>query len=477
MLATLITHPGDRNLALQLCQQIQALGGVANHEALIVAPNGTDMNGIEDVLKNAFGRVETLFYAETMRGWPYGPNESAFWVMTHIHGSTSLKFHYLMLETDCIPVAKFWLDRIDAEYRRCGMPILGVKIDTKEIGSNRVVGKHTVGVAVYPKNFPQICPLVRSLRDMTSEYQRQNAIPMPWDAYFGPYAARLTAETHLIQHLSRVRQVGPKGEVTWDCPSVDNAMGQVNRDAVLIHGSKTPAFFSKLTGRAYAISQRKLESYDSPKFSEDAPRQAIRESEASPRDESRQQDGAGRGVEQSTPVLNGYSLNAKVRAKQIKKKEAIRKELGIEAQIDTPEFNRSFFFFTQDVKWADTRSYAGKNLRINVWRKSKAQLVNEIVAIEIKQRKEPWTKALPPIRDVSFDLLPKEERPLPVEEAPLANPNFAVSQASRSAIEWADAGQAETAAEADARASNVISPQQQERMRQLLADRQAAGMI
>lgn len=457
MLVTLITHPGDRSLALQLCQQIQALGGVSNHECLIVAPHGTDMTGIEDVLRGTFGRLETHFYQDSMKGWPFGANEAAAVAMLHIHSSLTLKYHYLMLEPDCIPVHKLWLDRIDMEYRRCGMPILGVRIDTVEIDTRRVVGKHTVGVAVYPKTFPQLCPLVRGLQDMTRDYQRQNAMPKPWDAYFGPYTAKLTAETQLIQHLSRVRNVDPQGGIHWDCPTVDNAMSQVRSEAVLIHGSKTPAFFTKLTGRKH------FEPIKTKEFTQTIP---VVRSDSTVPEKIKGSEVPEIAKTSESQVLNGYSKNDKVRARQIREKEAVRKEMGIEAPIDTPEFQRAAFFHCES-KWADTRSYASKNLRIAIFKMSKPALINEIVRVESAQRKEPWTKTLPP--------LPGEEKTPepPVEEAPLPPVDFGISQPAHPAVAWTPVeGDAETAMEAVSQSSQpIISPAQQEKMRQLMADR------
>lgn len=249
MLVVLLTHTGDRQLTVQLCDHIRFLGGVSKHECLIVSPAGTDMRGIEDVLREAFGNVYTHQYTATMKGWPYGPNEAAAEAMQHVWMNPALHYHFLMLEPDCVPVNKQWLDYIDTEYRRSGAQMLGTRIDTVEIATNRVVGKHTIGVAAYPKNFAKLCPLVKSIVGMTQEYHRQKAMPAPWDAYFGPYTARMTADTTLIQHLSRVRKQEPDGRVWWDCPSLENALSQVRPDAMLIHGSKDLAFLPAITGR------------------------------------------------------------------------------------------------------------------------------------------------------------------------------------------------------------------------------------
>lgn len=424
MLVVLPTHSGDRELAVNLCEQIAFLGGAHNHECLIVSPIGTSLDGIENVLRGAFGQVFTHQYQPKLKGWPYGANEIASVAMMHIWATPSLRYHYLMLEPDCVPVHRNWLDMLDAEYRRSIMPgisILGVKINTVEIGTNRVVGMHTVGVAIYPKDFPRICPLVASIGPASLQYRMQNAMPPPWDAYFGPYAAKQTAHTNLIQHLRRQRNQDAHGNVTWDCPSLENAISQVSPEAILVHGSKHPEFIHRITGRkTNAIISRKIESDDQQKYQGNAQGEIVRQSEETPRAGSGEQNGGGGSVQQSTPVkLTGKE---KIRLRQQGKKEEIRAQLGIEARIDTPEYLRSSFFHF-NMAWGKLRKYAAK-LHINIKGKTKAFIVNECVRIEKKQRKEKWSKELPPES-------PEPSRPLapallPVEEAPLAG-SFAVS--------------------------------------------------
>jgi len=473
MLAALITHPGDRPLALRLCQQIKALGGVSTHEALIVSPFGTDMNGIEDVLRESFGLVHTLFYRDSLKGWPFGANEAAGEAMMHIAANPALRYHYLMLEPDCLPVTKDWLTMLDMDYRRSGMPILGVRLNTTEIDTGKVVGRHTVGVAVYPKDFAAKCPLVKGVANMSREYQQQHAMPMPWDAYFGPYTAKMTAETNLIQHLSRVRMVDEKG-VHWDCPSAENAMSQVDRNAVLVHGCKLESFFAQLTGQSHAETSQSQHPKEPARSQET---RINRQDSVDSRQEGGKQSSERNGShEPSEPVgkaLDRYSKVPGVRKRQIAEKIKTARERGIVSPIDTPAYDREAHFHFS-AKWNDVRAYAKENLRLKVFGKTKGQLIAEIVATEIEQMKEPWTKALPRVS------VPLVTAPiLPVEEAPLETVNFGVSKASNTILNWSDAGDAETAAEAIAKApqNNGLSPDMQRKMQQLIADRQAAGAL
>lgn len=450
MLVVLPLHNGDRNLAVNLSAHIQRLGGVKNHECLIVCPQRTNLDNIENVLREAFGRLFVLRYPETLHGWPYGPNEAAAIAMIHCAINPELQYHYLMLEPDCVPTTRFWLDMLDMDYRRCGKQILGVRIPTIEIATGRQVGTHTIGVAVYPKNFAQICPLVKSMVAMTAGYKAQGNMPMPWDAYFGPYTARMTADTTLIQHLRRVRNVDQTGAVMWDCPSLEDALSQVNPQAVLVHGSKHPDFLAALTSPLPTTpqpTQNYANEIRSEKHREehlgDAQRQELRESGSPPREENRQQDGGSRGDERKpekeiTPPKRKsymkYSELPHVRKRQMAEAEALRLEWGVKFPLDTAQFARARYFFTQ-VKWPEVRSYAVR-LGLPIYKKKRGQLVNDIVDKEILDGKEAWTKELepelPPAPPVEAAApLP----PVPVEEAPAAT-GFGLSRATNTAVQW-----------------------------------------
>jgi hypothetical protein len=309
--------------------------------------------------------------------------------------------------------------------------VLGVRIPTVEIATNRQVGNHVVGVAVYPNNFAQLCPLVRNLIDMTNQYRMQNSMPMPWDAYFGPYTSRMTAETTLIQHLARVRHQSSTGEVRWDCPSLEHAMGQVNKQAVLVHGSKDPAFITTLTGEISHAPQVRSES-NSVQHTGNAPQQELRESSPPPRQESRGQDG-GRSSNQRQqetevggfPLLDGgYAENAKVRARQMREREETRNELGIAYPIDTAPFRRAVYL-SIELPWPKLKQHAAA-LEVLIFKRKKSQVVNDVVAKEIEQGKEEWAKGLKKkapekeaVLDTPVELMP----PVPTGSFALSNSN------------------------------------------------------
>lgn len=445
MLVVLLTHPGDRNLAVPLCDHIRFLGCVSKHECLIVSPQGTELRGIQDVLAEAFFKTYIYQYPATMTGWPYGPNEAAAEAMMHVWTNPALLYHYLMLEPDCVPKDKHWLDYIDSEYRRSAVPMLGVRINTVAIGTNQVVGRHTVGVAVYPKEFPRLCPLVKNLVAMTREYHRQKAMPAPWDAYFGPYTQKMTADTALIQHLAQVRKVEPDGRVWFDCHSLENALSQVRAEAVLIHGSKDPKFLAALTGRKTDAAQER-ESTRPVEHPRNAQVQELRQSVEPSRESGSGQNGSGsRDERQSEKPLTAAEQRKKKRA--YAKAMKLRKQHGFAAMPDTPEFARSVYFATE-MPWGVFLSHASE-LGVPGIRKtgSKAKMIDAVISVEKGQRKEEWTKDLTrePADNVEAGVWPdgmgntvRDGVPeIPVEQAPpVPIGSMPVSPGVKTTVQW-----------------------------------------
>jgi hypothetical protein len=431
MLVTLITHAGDRALAVNLCARIQQLGGVQNHECLIVSPQGTNMDGIENVLKRCFRAVYVHQYAETLKGWPAGPNEAAAHAMLHCWTNNALLYHYLLLEPDCVPVGERWLDIIDITYRNSGngTHVLGVKTDHWD-RNGRVIGRHTVGVAVYPKNWPEICSPIKTMIEMSFGYTQQKQTPPPWDVYCGPYTNRCTAETHLIQHLT-VNPTNEGGYFHWDCP-LESALQQVSPRAVLVHGCKNPEFLFKLTGTKpapiHAPQTRKIESHDPPKHIGTAPRTAVQQNSAQVGSQnSEQASGGNRPVESP-------------------------KEITIAEQKRRKEIS--------GMRWPRLKSYAAK-IGVKVHRIPRPDIEIAVLEVERKERIEKWTQSLPAPID---PILPVEEMAPPIIVPP-------VSTATMTAIPW---NSEETA---PPEPGGKHSPQMQQAMRQLMAQRQAAGMV
>jgi len=444
MLVTLITHPGDRDLTVNLCARIQQLGGVQNHECLIVSPHGTNMDSIENVLKRCFGSVFIHQYADSMKGWPAGPNEAAAHAMLHCWTNNALRYHYLMLEPDCVPTREHWLDVIDIAYRQAspsGTHVLGVKTDTRN-AQGAVIGRHTVGVAVYPKAWPEFCPPVKSMIEMSNGYRQQGHMPPPWDAYCGPYTNRCTVETPVIQHFNL--QPVAEGGFHWDC-SVESALQQVSPKAVLVHGCKHPEFLSRLTGLK-----------PQPVIPAVPPKERV--SEALQRASEKHS---------ALTVKELVSLDAQIH-KEIKEGNQRQQETVAVHPAEAKRLAELNAF-----KWGKLKKHANA-LGVQVHRVSRPDITLNILATEKKQRTESWTKKLPEVPEAA----PVVEPPLdvPVEEAapPLVAPP--ISTAVRTAISWnSDDGKEKSPFPPEGEDSKFSDPMKKAMM-ELIAKRRAAGL-
>lgn len=483
MLVALATHNGDRYLSVPLANHIRNTGGVREHELLIVSPVGTNLTGIEDVFRDAFGRVHVHLYNESMRGWPWGANEAAFEVFQKVFVTPEFPSHFLMMEPDCVPVGSYWLNEIDMAYRRCGMPVMGVTIPTTELSGEPTGQRHTVGVAVYPKDFPRYCSLLKSLVKMTRAYQQANHLA-PWDVMFAPYVAKMTAQTNLIQHLVRRFTADEKG-LRWDCPSLEDALAQVRQGAVLIHGSKNPEFLIKLTGgKPHAAEERK--GPDRVEHSRVLERPNVQENPAQARESDRKEGGDSRvdQRQQEEVVLTKEQRKEKrmrenAELRRIKNHTALRKEFGIEFEIDTPEFARAIAIcidIGQGASWQETKAYA-RELGLTVSSKwKKGDLACEITKAEKEQRKTDKWKAKP-----SYPPPP----PAPLEIDPSVKAEAYSPQSHSLERETAIPGGAMAqifpagAAKAGSRMippSNGMSHDRVQQMMQLRAQRQGAGL-
>lgn len=226
----------DRPMALELAKHIECLGGVREHQCLILHPSDTDPREIEDHLKPAFGLTKIVTYPPRLNGWPDGPNQ-CFYVASKAVQLMTLKEPWLWLEADCVPTGPGWLTEIYNEWRYCSMPILGALCDSFEGG--KVIGKHVTGVAVYPHDLYSKCPPIRSLVNTTEGYRLSGGSPPAFDTYLAPYTVPLCAETKTIRHYWKSRNFKESEDGTFCEFEIPHGVSnKVDMSAALIHGCK-----------------------------------------------------------------------------------------------------------------------------------------------------------------------------------------------------------------------------------------------
>jgi hypothetical protein len=84
---------------------------------------------ILSLAKLKFDRVDELRGARPLTGWPMGPNALAMDAFAATHQMMRRgRFRYMaamLLESDCIPTKRNWLEEIRNEYAECGKLVLG----------------------------------------------------------------------------------------------------------------------------------------------------------------------------------------------------------------------------------------------------------------------------------------------------------------------------------------------------------------
>lgn len=473
-------YNGDRDLAKALAEHIRDLGGVENHKCLIVCPDGTDRASIEEPLREAFASVDIHTYRATLEGWPQGPNEMFAEAAMLIDRDPRFG-DFLWLESDCAPRVRSWADQIQRAHQAGGMPILGVITNTVHMDTRHISGRHVVGVAVYPKNFASLVPLVRSVAQTSREYRLANQVPMAFDAYFGPYTASRTCETRLIQHLWRAHSFQEMGGVIR-AGSVTGPENMVSPEAVLVHGSKDDSLlriFSRREPAAAVPTESKQGISDQKeKGGDDPSNRACAQKAAQPAAKSK----AGTTVPSAVPAKDGVTYPPVLKRGQ--KHVPMAPELWnrgedglpvppfLPGQAEWKRWNQLMIVFHKDgIK--KLRDYARLNLHVNTLRLTAEKIAEQCVLAERKVGKEEWTKNLP---GPWFPPVPKAADPdiadlTPPPAVPANDPSLHTHADQSNPAGWQELG-ASTAAGDD-----EISPDMKERMlavRKRVAERKAA---
>lgn len=189
MLTVLAFCARDRHLATTLAEWIRELGGVFNHKCLLVYPPTTTGLDIADRLATVFPRVDHYQTPDDVSGWPQGANLLMRRAAHQIQG-TKLAQPWLWLEPDAVPLRSTWLDEIEAEYKACGKPFMGARVDFSGSSDPKLkqIPVHMSGIAVYPPNAPTLAPgLIR-------------ANTVAFDVEASKEILPRFAETKLVQH-------------------------------------------------------------------------------------------------------------------------------------------------------------------------------------------------------------------------------------------------------------------------------------
>lgn len=240
-----------------LCGQ-QSRTIILAHEEL------TPSDDVQRAASRAFSTVEHLIVSTCMDSWPGAANCYFGCVAVAMRG----REEWLWMEADCVPTSPRAFDRLEADYQRCGKPVLGTVVPAyfNKGGQWIETGKMLIGVAIYHPNLWDHSPLLQCLRATQAAYAKANAIPKAFDCYLAPEILPSAATTPLLQHMGRSREFRRNGQqiiCTYGAESRWSTV--VAPETVFVHGCKDDSLITLLRaemgiseGKKNAISTAKI---------------------------------------------------------------------------------------------------------------------------------------------------------------------------------------------------------------------------
>jgi hypothetical protein len=177
-----------------------------------------EIHRLEIAAWRTFSEVETCVYPTAPRPcWPDAPN----WAFQHTarHMVRSCRAWFWM-EPDCVPLQPGWFDVWNDEYFKWRKPIMGTIVEGMG---------HCNGTAVYPPNFPKLCPEAMTCTDTA------------WDGLMKSKTIRYTHNAYyLLCHVWGIEngQARPFGGDAAHFSSWEDVERWVDLRAVLFHRSK-----------------------------------------------------------------------------------------------------------------------------------------------------------------------------------------------------------------------------------------------
>jgi hypothetical protein len=253
MLVVYPYYAGDFSLAVANLSLIADLGGVRDFPILLVTDQTTNYAQRAEVQRlavTAFRSVETLNLDSVPQGWPVAPNvlfERAMYHCATAHPTEPVLF----LEPDTTVTRPTWLREIAAAYLAHGKLFMGAVRDTyggDGKGNRIVVGKHMVGMGVYPPGFYFQSDIIRYLHTSPAI---QNA--RGFDISLGNEVLIAGCyDSPLFSHAWRTRNYRMEGQfIVCDRQNPEANFDEPNlRIPALIHGCKDTSVIDLVRGKS-----------------------------------------------------------------------------------------------------------------------------------------------------------------------------------------------------------------------------------
>jgi hypothetical protein len=238
MLVVIPVSSADAALTPDFSAVLRHFGPYSGHEALVVVRPSDQSHGekLWKSLDGLFDKCELhVFSQDGPIGWPKGPN--FYWGTTchHLQFERGNKLPWLWMELDSTPLRKGWLDDIETEYNMAKMPFLGVLETTHATdaeGNRKEMGRHLVGVAVYPPNIGDYSTLCSYAARMDMAFD----VLCQWELVPRSHNSKLFQHGFRTQSYRRNAGGLFQGEDNNNFPNGIRFDAEIRPDAALFHG-------------------------------------------------------------------------------------------------------------------------------------------------------------------------------------------------------------------------------------------------
>lgn len=220
----------DSQMQMKCFDWMQELDGKLNYDCIIAQDqtmNQLIARQFMDKAVQTFAGVSHFIYERpAVIGWPQAPN----WVFQTVARMVNEEVGrpWFWMEADMIPLGPRWIEKLFAEYARCGKPLMGSQLPGRG---------HLNGTAIYPSNFCEIAP------------HAMNAINIAWDWEMVLDTRDIQHDaSHLMQHVWGITNGKPDlfaGE-TAVFRTIQDVRNWVSPLAVTFHRSKDGTLIDRL---------------------------------------------------------------------------------------------------------------------------------------------------------------------------------------------------------------------------------------
>lgn len=232
MLCVIPFFAGDKDQAVRLAAWIRDLGGVKNHDCLLVVDQSTTPDGVYEPLAEAFRSVSvtTSKPAGQQGAWGTGTTDATAANEMFLAGATYVyhksKVPFLWMEPDAAPTRATWLDEIEAEYRAAKKPFMGMRVDMPPHEL------HMSGIGCYPFDVANHSLAMMVPGKTAWDYAGRKDTVGKGKAHF----------TDLIQHVYRINGNVPE----WPTFPTMESLAQINPRAAVFHRCKDSTLIDRL---------------------------------------------------------------------------------------------------------------------------------------------------------------------------------------------------------------------------------------